>query len=76
VSRKALFVFSDTASLEQFYRNVKSSTTEITVPYLAEVLGGQIINDTVKFITELAYEVHKAVRFNTFWAESSRCCLS
>ncbi|KAF8541844.1 hypothetical protein BDD12DRAFT_803353 [Trichophaea hybrida] len=60
VSRRALIVFNDTASLKQFYYNVKCSTAEITVPSLAEVLADQIINDTVKFITELAHEVHNA----------------
>ncbi|KAF8242787.1 hypothetical protein K440DRAFT_638268 [Wilcoxina mikolae CBS 423.85] len=73
--QRALFVFNDPTSLEQFYNEVQSSTAEIKVQSLAEVLGSQIIKDTVKFLTELAHEIHKAVSLHPFWAEPSRCCL-
>ena len=70
-----LFVFNDKSTLEQFYNKVRSSTTEIKVQPLAKVLGGQIIEDTVKFLTALAHEVHKAVGLHLAWADPPRCCL-
>lgn len=74
ISPSTLFVFTNTAMLEQFYNEVQSSTTEITVQPLAEVLGSQIIQDTAKFLTELAHKTYKAVGFHIFGAEPLRYC--
>ena len=71
----ALFVFNNESMLEQFYNRVRSSAAEIEVQPLAEVLGGHIIEDTVKFLTQLAREIHKAVGVHLVWAGLPRCCL-
>ena len=71
----ALFVFNEESTLEQPHNKARSSTAEIKVQPLAKVLGGQIIEDTVKFLTELAHGIHKAVGLHSVWADPPRFCL-
>lgn len=60
-SPDCLLVFSDPASLEAFSDRLRQSGTNFRWQYVVQHLGGQIIEDSLGFLTGIANEIHKAV---------------
>jgi len=60
-SPDCLLVFSDPVSLEAFSDRLRHSGTNFRWQSVVQHLGGQIIEDSLGFLTDIANEIHKAV---------------